>query len=716
MMLSNMSSEHCGPSYADLPMEIILQIMSYLNPGDVLEASLTCRRWFNASLHPKFMSRIQIHFDKLQLNDTHDPSSPLNAFAESMRYYTKIYLNQVDLDQANLEFWHRFGAQFIEIVFNSCDLREKTFNAILKQLTNLESLQINSCRELFMSGRLFKNACDREAIGAACVNVKRISLCNNRYLSDALFSRIVSTMKNIQYLNLSGCHISFHNALYRKFYPEYVHDASESVLTFRYIIQFIEFQANHLRYLDFSETLIDGNALTTMAQVNNLKLEQLDLRSCDQLTSVGICSFVRFQSGLVSLDLSHSVRLTDPSVLEICRTLTQLKTLKIRRCRAITDQSIKEIRLLKHLECLDISECDAITSKGFIEGIANQPNDCMIELHVSALNICELAVIKVAESLPSLRLLDLSFCKNAVTNLAVQIIFKHLTKLRTLNLEFCDMISDAGITGMEMQLQVEKYEQMLNRKQSDSVAKSLSESNFHMVDDAQENNDEVDQPIEELQHEPMMNHRHSHPFHISLRSRAEEDIVNDAKRKKIMLYMCEQPLNKEQINCSPYSIVRLKGLRHLNVASCNRISDVSLKYAFDFIELETLSLSKCQQVSAIGIECVLVKCPSIKVFNLSDCHNLTDHAILMISSQMKRLTHLHIERCSQLTDTTLDYIALNCKRLKLLDVRGCRSMSSEPNLRLENLRSLQQILMSKPGPYMTPFGKQPKAPPMPSAF
>lgn len=415
--------------------------MGYLNTSDILEASLACRRWFSASLHMKFMSRIQIQFDKMHLNDTQDPSSPLNAFTDSLRYYTKIYFNQVDLDHTNFEFWHRFGSQLTEIVFNTCDLREKTFNAIIKQTTNLDSLEINNCRELFMSGRLFKNAHDREAIASTLMNVSSVSLCNNRYLSDALFSRIVGTMKNIQKLNLSGCHISFHNALYRKFYPEYQHDASESVLTFNYILKFIEFQADRLKCLNFSETLIDGNALTKLAQVDKLKLERLKLRSCDQLTNSGISAFVRIQNQLTELDLSLSVRLTDPSLLEICQKLNQLKTLKLRRCRAITDQSIKEIRLLKHLEYLDVSECDAITSKGFIEGIASHPNDGMIELHVSALNICEESVIKIAESMKNLRVLDLSFCKNAVTNLAVQMIFKHLIKLRTLSLEFCDMVS-----------------------------------------------------------------------------------------------------------------------------------------------------------------------------------------------------------------------------------------------------------------------------------
>lgn len=438
-----------------LSFQIILHIMGYLNTSDVLEAGLTCRRWFDASFHPQFMSRLKIRFDKLQLNDSH--SSALGAFTKPSRHFTKIHLNQVDLDQMSMEFWQCFDDQFTEIVFNTCDLREKTFNAILRRMKNLESLEINNCRELFMSGRLFKNPYDHESICMACGNIKSISLCNNRYLSDALFSRIVATMKNIQSLNLSGCHISFHNALYRKFYPAYQQDASESILTFHYILQFIEFQAAHLKCLDFSETLIDGNALTKLAQVKDLQLQQLKLRSCDQLTNSGISSFVRYQNTLSELDLSRSVRLTDPSVIDICQTLSQLKILKMRRCRAITDQSIKEIRLLKHLECLDISECDAITSKGFIEGIASQPNLGMLELHVSALNICEEAVLELTECLPNLRLLDLSFCKNAVTNLAVQIIFKHLCKLRTLNLEFCDMVSQLNTLKIFTHLRQQSY-------------------------------------------------------------------------------------------------------------------------------------------------------------------------------------------------------------------------------------------------------------------
>lgn len=413
--------------------------MKYLNGSDILEASLSCRQWFNALSHRKFMSRIQIHFNQLQLTDIHSP--PLNVFANSMRHYSKIQLNHVDLDQGSLCLWHRFGKNLTHIEFNSCDLSENTFTAILKVLNNLESISVKNCREIFMTGNLFRNPNDQTAVRMACRTVKSLSLSNNRYISDALFNRFTGVMENIQRLNLSGCYIAFHSALYRKFYPKHQHEASSNIFTFFLIMQFIESHAQTLKYLDFSETLIDGNALSQLAEVKNLQLHGLQLRSCDQLTNSGISKLVSNQRLITEIDVSLSVRLTDFSLLDICRTLSHLKVLKMRRCRAITDQVLKSVHQLKHLECLDISECDAITSEGFIEGIANQTNDTMVELYVSALNICELSVIKLAQSLKNLRLLDLSFCKNAVTNLAVQFIFNHLTMLRTLNLEFCDMVS-----------------------------------------------------------------------------------------------------------------------------------------------------------------------------------------------------------------------------------------------------------------------------------
>lgn len=208
----------------------------------------------------------------------------------------------------------------------------------------------------------------------------------------------------------------------------------------------------------------------------------------------------------------------------------------------------------------------------------------------------------------------------------------------------------------------------------------------------------------------------TNPHYISLRSRAERDIVNDSKRNICLLQIYEQLANSSETDCTPYSIDRLKGLRSLNLSSCNRITDISLKYAFDFAELESLSLSKCQQITAAGFEASVMKCPSIKVLVLSGCHNLCDRAIDIISVHLKRLRFLHIERCSQLTDASLNSISKHCKRLKYLDVRGCRSMCAEPCVKLDALVSLQHILASKPGPYLEHHEKQSVPKPPPPAF
>lgn len=290
-----------------------------------------------------------------------------------------------------------------------------------------------------MSGRLFET--DQVAISAALKEVEQLALINNRYLSDALFQRFVSLMPKLHSINVSGCHISFHKGLYRKFYPDRQKDASESVLTFHYISQFIACVAAQLKSMNFSGTLIDGAALQALAVMDKLRLEVLEMRSCDQLTNTGIISLVQVQTGLQHLDLTACVRLTDLGLIEICRCLSELKILKLRRCRALTDIGVREIKKLLKLEVLDISECEAITSAGIVDGIASGKNTRMVDLSLSALNICALGLIRVAESFPELRKLDLSFCKNGVTNLVVQWICRHLVLLRELNLEYCEKVS-----------------------------------------------------------------------------------------------------------------------------------------------------------------------------------------------------------------------------------------------------------------------------------
>lgn len=424
--------------YSSLP-QIILLILDYLPTTDLLAAGLTCQRWLEATQHPYFKSKIVLNFHKIHFSND---SSPITTFLNSIRDFPCITLDQVDFGHNFDAFWQQFGESVKDLTIKSCDIRGKTFYRILSQVNNLESLKIDQCRELFMSGLLFDS--DSTASNSnndfKFENLKLISITDNRYLSDSIFNRIVAIAPNITHLDMTQCHISFHKGLYRKFYPKQQVNPSESVLTFHYISQFIVDNAEQLKSLNFSRTLIDGAALTGLASIENLKLDRLELVRCDQLTNDGIINLVAKQNMLTYLNLSESTRLTDYSLINICNNLSELKTLKLRRCRAISDAGIKEMFKLTKLSCLDISECENVTDAGLVEVFAKTENKILREIFVSALNIAELTIIKMVQNHPNLIVLDLSYCFHGVTELAMQMILKYCRWLRILNLDYCDKV------------------------------------------------------------------------------------------------------------------------------------------------------------------------------------------------------------------------------------------------------------------------------------
>lgn len=103
----------------------------------------------------------------------------------------------------------------------------------------------------------------------------------------------------------------------------------------------------------------------------------------------------------------------------------------------------------------------------------------------------------------------------------------------------------------------------------------------------------------------------------------------------------------------------------LKIGSCNKISDVSLKYNFKLPELKEINLSRCQQISIIGIESLVEHCPSLQSVDLTECHNINDKCVELLTSKLKRLSYLNLQRCNQLTDFSLDSVAVNCTKIRV---------------------------------------------------
>lgn len=599
-------------------------------------ASMTCCQWQEASQYLDFQQQRLIKFSKTCVSDR---LAPATIFLKSNGALPNIYLDETVFGTID-NFFSQIGKKLNTITFDYVDLSDKQFCGIMKELKNLTELTITNCSPLFMAGQFLENQSDREIIGDAMANIHTLSLKSNQYLSDAILLRLASLIMELRKIDMSECHIAYHSAIQRRFYPEELaNNPSESILTFKFLLDLIILHSRTLKSIVLSRTLIGAPALTALASLKNLELTEVELSFCGQLNSSGICNLVRLQKSIVSLDLSGCQGVTDTCIDCIMENLNNVKSLNVSGCNKLTNRSAIQISRIRTLEAVNISQCCGIISDGITEGFGSCLNKTLKELYMTHMDIGEDSLIDCVKNLPNLRVVDFSNCTNGVTDSVVLTIVNNLRLLRKLSLENCILVTDASITGIQLKTNVS------------SEIPSRASSTMDIF------------------HNGMMK--------ISLRSRAEEEIVQDAERKRAMLALYELQLFEDEGSFKDcISIDQIKGLQSLNLKGCNKITDVSLKYGLKLLELTKLYLSNCQQISLVGLDALVINCPSIEELDLSDCYNINDKTVESITCNLKRLKVLNISGCTQLTDHSLDSILVNCKMLQvslIFDYLWCES-------------------------------------------
>ncbi|XP_017472946.1 PREDICTED: EIN3-binding F-box protein 2 [Rhagoletis zephyria] len=644
-------------SYGELPMEIILHIFRYLSAADMQIAGRTCQRWREATFNTEFTKRVLVRFSKLCLSDM---LTPAKDYAKSEMPFRNFCFEEISFGPVQQAMSH-IGSTAKEIIFDNVDIGVKQFCEIMRLLPNITSLKITHCSQLFMSGSFLENE-----PGLSFANIHHLSLSDNQYISDAILMRLTEMLESIYSLDLSGCHIAYHNAIQRRFYPnEGDILPCESILTFKFIIRILALHHEHIRCLNFSNTLIGAPALSALCELERgeLHLHRLGLAKCRQLNAISLNLLLTSQTNLLVLDLSDTICVNDSCLDVIVKSVSSLQELNIAGCVNISNEGASLLNKLKNLKHLNVSRCDGIQSDGLTNGVAATLNVTLLILHMSHIQVCEEAIKVLAKNLPELRVLNLGYCVNGVTDESVQSIIQNLRWLRELSLESCFRITDAALTGINI-TQLVRAPNLRN-----SLDGIQSYSNLENRDCLNKSNQ---------------------LFKISLRSKAEEEIVRDANRKKAMFEAYELNLI-EECSTDGYNLKHLKGLKSLNLSSCNKISDVSLKYGIQFLELRHLSLSNCQQISLIGVQQMVKDCPSIEILDLSDCESINDKAIQIITKALTRLRILHISGCSQLTDHSLDAILVNCKNLQTLSIHRCPRICTDIEERLAEMTTLRNI-------------------------
>ncbi|CAL4123154.1 unnamed protein product [Meganyctiphanes norvegica] len=418
--------------------------------------------------------------------------------------------------------------------------------------------------------------------------------------------------------------------------------ASEHVLTFNYIMKYIEVNATTIKEISLGRTGIDSGSLEQLSMLPGLQLTSLHLMSCEQLSNTGVQLLCQNQKQLEDLDLSLCSKITDHALLAISQNLKNLRILNLRRCNGITERGIVTLSELKILEKLDLSNLENITSKSIEIALLGFIRPTLSWLSLAALQLDWSVVEGLATSAPNLTSLDLSSCIGGVSDKTLQSLCKSLVKLQTLYLNNCTALSDIGLAGHGLAAQ----DPVLDTAETGLSLEALGL-------------------------------KQKDAFSIKLGSRAERQIRQEAEVRK---YLEE---NIEQIvHSSEHGLSNLPGLRELNLSGCIKITDITLNYALKFLELQFISLSHCKQISESGLVTMARNCPSLEVVMLADCSQVSDTVVLAFSYHLKRLKTLDVQRCILLTNDALDSLGI-CHNLRYLDVSGCKKMTLEEVKKLE---------------------------------
>ncbi|XP_053401958.1 F-box/LRR-repeat protein 7-like [Mercenaria mercenaria] len=628
---------------ARLPVEVVSHIMGFLSVSDRKDAALVCRSWYEASLDPILQRDIIIHFYASSAEQTTRAIPSL-----SRRRLPHLVLNNFDLSldakAVLLKSCEHLSANLRSLSLKGSNITERTFVELLSKCTNLVTLDLSCCNSLFMSGTLLEKNSDMQLLKASLTNVLDVNLASIRYMSDATFNRIMTVCENVEKLSLAGSQMAFSSNIY---YPDRSSRiASSSVLTFKNFLDFMITQPC-LTSLNLSKTQIEDEHLEELVVVSGLKLQELILIGCRNVSDEGIAYICKHQPQLKSLDIRECPDLTNSTVLTVSAGLSQLRNLYLNKCKQITDKAAMSLSRLNQLEVLDMSECFQVTSAGLVRGLCKEEVTAVLT-HLN-LNCCSLVgdsfVEKACECLPLLTHLDLGSCFKISDN-SVHSISSSLKYLRFLRLAWCKEVTDLGLLGL------------------------LTEGNQHKHDEADG--------------ECRCTRKYASTVIFKKPTiKKNEPTIDDIRKNS---------LNSKKV---PVAISNIVGLKYLDLTACKKLTDTSLMQVIKFPEIRVLSLGMLPELSPDGVAQIVRNNPSIEELNLSQCGSLTDSTMATITTRLPRLQMLNVFGCDKLTDKSVNYIKDNCSRLKHLDVSFCGGLSHEAVENLENKSKTLQTIQKR---------------------
>ncbi|MFT7810500.1 F-box/LRR-repeat protein 2-like isoform X1 [Arapaima gigas] len=618
----------------ELPIEIVTYILTFLPALDRKEASLVCKNWYLASQDSRFQKNLTFKFPA--------SASSLSVIRGLARLpccsLVITHLDSLHVSRQVLaEVGQHLGSSLKGLSLPGSSMTESSLLGLLPHLTALRRLDLSGLDSLFMSGAFLSREELRQQVRAALSHLEELDLSDIRYLSDLTFNRLTGCTPHLRHLSLAGCHIAFEFDPYRGC-P--VGPDSSALLSLRNLHRLLQQQFDTMQSLDLSRTSITPESLKSLAKVKGLRLRELHLRGCKELSDQALNTLCRYQPALRSLDISGCTELTDTAVLAVASGLRDLQHLYLSRDCRVTDKGLSELIMMKDLQTLDLSECIHISGAELAKTLTSpQAKAPLVSLNFRSCSYMkDLAVFSLAQMLSSsLRELDLTSCPY-LTDLSVCAIATYLPALVVLRLGWCKEITDWGLLGMK---EPSKKHHPTNELEDKGPRFTRTFGNMGF-----------------FQPPPM-------PFPEKPQQVTEEHLGAFRKQEGA-------------------SLLALRSLQELDLTACSKLTDTSITQVLRYPDLQWLSLSMLTDITDKSLIAVAQQCRSLTTLHLSHCPLLSDQGVASAAPFLRRLEHLQLAACPLITNRSLTALHQHCRRLRTLDISRCKDVTIEA---VEHLQS-----------------------------
>ena len=604
-----------------------------MNLSDQKEASLVCKRWYEASLDPILQKDMVITLHSLE---------EWNGLTR--RQASHLQVNHSNLS-ALLEPGQTVSHNLKSLSLRGTVLTEKNFVNIMLQCHSLVTLNLSGCNSLFMTGNLLEMNSELVAAQQVLVNLKELNLSSIRYMSDVTFNRIVTICPNVEKVSLASCPVMFYAENYH--IKDTSRFASNSLLTFKNVEKFIQIQSKLLKSLNFSRTTINNAAIKSIAKTENLQLRELILVGCKEINDDSIVILCEKQNKLKFLNLSLCPEIGNRTMHAINENLAEIQELSVSKCRYISDQSVSALQQSPSLVMLDFSSCEQISSPALIKGICHS-SMCHL-LHVD-LSFCgylkDELVVALCENVKQLRHLDVASCF-PLTDKSVHAISRNLKYLHFLRLAWCKLITDFGLLGMN----AENHDAHHHHEKFDGECKCTRKYHSNIFNKPTKKN--------------------TKPVTVDIEYEDDgKSIQNLGGLRHLDMSACPSLTDLSITN-----VVKYQELQLLNLSMCTLITDASITAIITNVPcLEQLYIAYCKHISDKSVHMMAQKLKRLTHLDVSNIDQITNRSMEALCMYATRLRYLDVSLCSGLSIEAVEQVELCLKHLNSVQKRWVGQM------------------------------------------